>query len=91
MDPAVISALFEHGLMGVEAPEDLGGERTHDTVDARHFFSEDRHLTSSVLTVRKNEFWREKKCYVPDGQSPWSDCTMENVETPRKEKNDEFG
>ncbi|CAN0473051.1 unnamed protein product, partial [Scytosiphon promiscuus] len=25
MDPAVISALFEHGLMGVEAPEDLGG------------------------------------------------------------------
>lgn len=25
MDPTVISALFEHGLMGVEAPEDLGG------------------------------------------------------------------
>ena len=26
MDPAVISALFERGLMGVEAPEELGGE-----------------------------------------------------------------
>lgn len=26
MDPAVISGLFEHGLMGVEAPEEYGGE-----------------------------------------------------------------
>lgn len=25
MDPGVISALFEHGLMGVEVPEDHGG------------------------------------------------------------------
>lgn len=26
MDPAVMSGLFEHGLMGVEAPEEYGGE-----------------------------------------------------------------
>lgn len=26
MDPAVVSGLFEHGLMGVEAPEEYGGE-----------------------------------------------------------------
>lgn len=26
MDPAVISGLFEHGLMGVEVPVEYGGE-----------------------------------------------------------------
>lgn len=26
MDPTVVSGLFEHGLMGVEAPEEFGGE-----------------------------------------------------------------
>lgn len=53
MDPTVISALFEHGLMGVEAPEDLGGELLQQKTKRQYV------RTSRPLNIKKIRLYKK--------------------------------